>query len=77
MHTIGVIIPTFGIEYSFDILAGIADFFRTRKVRALIAQTNYHHNTSSINDYQYWSSVEYFKSSEVDAVVVVTGVYTS
>ena len=77
MHTIGVIIPTFTIEYSFDILAGISDYFRNCNVRALIAQTNYHHNTSSANDYQYWASVEYFKSAEVDAIIVITGVYTS
>ena len=77
MHTIGVIIPTFTIEYSFDILAGIADFFRDKNVRVLMAQTNYHHNKESANDYQYWASVEYFKSAEVDAIIVITGVYTA
>ncbi|MBR1637886.1 MAG: GGDEF domain-containing protein [Treponema sp.] len=77
MHTIGVLIPTFTIEYSFDVLAGIADFFRDKNVRVLIAQTNYHHNKKSANDYQYWSAVEYFKSAEVEAVIVVTGVFLS
>ena len=77
MHTIGVIIPTFTIEYSFDILAGIADFFRDKNIRVVIAQTNYHHNTESQTDYQYWSAVEYLKSSEVEAIVVITGVYTA
>ncbi|MCR4580344.1 MAG: GGDEF domain-containing protein [Treponema sp.] len=77
MHTIGVIIPTFTIEYSLDILAGISDFFRDKNVKVLIAQTNYRYNAASANDYQYWASVEYFKSAEVDSVIVVTGVYSS
>lgn len=77
MRTIGVIIPTFTIEYSLDVLAGISDFFRGTDARVLIAQTNYLHSADGTSDYQYWSSVEYLKSDEVDAVIVVSGLYAS
>lgn len=75
MKKIGVIIPTFNIEYSADFLNGIYDFYSDKDVKILVAQTKLPHSTVGVYDYQYWSTVEFLFSQEVDALVVASGVY--
>lgn len=75
MKKIGVIIPTFNIEYSTEFLNGVYDFFNGKDVSVIFAQTKLPHSTVGVYDYQYWSSTELLFSQEIDAVIVATGVY--
>ena len=75
MKKIGVIIPTFNIEYSSEFLNGIYDFFKGKDVSVIFAQTKLQHSTQGVYDYQYWSAAELLFSQEIDALIVATGVY--
>ncbi len=75
MKNIAVIIPTFAISYAFDFLSGVSDFAKDKDVRFIFVQTKLPHSTVCIFDYQYWTSMELLRSEEIDAVIVVTGVY--
>ncbi len=75
MRKIGVIIPTFNIEYSAYFLHGIYDYFKDKDVAVVYAQTKLPHSTVGAYDYQYWSSTDLLFSQEVDALIVATGVY--
>jgi len=75
MKKIGVIIPTFNIEYSSEFLKGVYDFFEGKDVSVIFAQTKLPHSTVGLYDYQYWSSTELLFSQEVDALIVASGVY--
>ena len=75
MKKIGVIIPTFNIEYSTEFLNGIYDFFKGKDVSVIFAQTKLPHSTRGVYDYQYWSSTEFLFSQEIDAIISASGVY--
>lgn len=75
MKKIGVLIPTFNIEYSTDFLNGIYDYFSDKDVAVIYAQTKLPHSTVGSYDYQYWSSADLLFSEEVDAIIVAAGVY--
>lgn len=77
MKKIGVLLPTFTIEYCYDILEGICSYFKDKSVQVIISQTKYPHSTECIFDYQHWASVEYLKSKDIDAIIVFSGVYCS
>ena len=75
MKKIGVIIPTFNIEYSTEFLNGIYDYFSDKEVTVIYAKTQLPHSTVGVYDYQYWSSTELLFAQDVDALIVATGVY--
>lgn len=77
MKTIGVLVPYFTIEYSLDVLSGIADFFRDKDVRVIVSQTKIPGKNDGVFDYQYVPSFDYLKSEEVDAIIIASGVYCS
>ena len=77
MKTVAVLIPTFTIEYSLDILSGISDYFRDKDFKVVIAQTRIPGLNQGAFDYQFCSSFELLKSKEIDAYIVVSGVYAS
>ncbi len=77
MKVIAVLIPTFTIEYSIDILSGIADYFKDKEVKVVIIQTRIPGVNQGHFDYQYCTGFEYAKSKEVDAIICVSGVYAS
>ena len=77
MKVIAVLIPTFTIEYSLDILSGISDYFRGKDVKVVIIQTRIPGVNQGAFDYQYCTGFEYAKSKEVDAIISVSGLYAS
>lgn len=77
MKVIAVLIPTFNIEYSLDILSGIADYYRDKPVKVVIIQTRIPGINTGAFDYQYCTGFEYAKSKEFDAIICVSGVYAS
>lgn len=77
MNTIAVLIPSFTLEYSIDVLSGIYDYFSDKDVKVIVAQTKFPHSTIGIFDYQYFTSVEFLKAQDVDAYIVVSGVFTT
>ena len=77
MKVVAVLIPTFTIEYSLDILNGISDYFRNKDVKVVIIQTRIPGVNQSAFDYQYCTGFEYAKSKEVDAIICVSSVYTT
>ena len=77
MKVIAVLIPTFTIEYSLDVLSGISDYFRNKDVKVVIIQTRIPGVNQGAFDYQYCTGFEYAKSKEVDAIISVSGVYAS
>ncbi len=77
MKTIAVLVPTFTIEYSLDVLSGISDYFKDKDVQVIITQTKIHHLNQGAYDFQYCTSFEYLKAKDVDAYIVTSGVYCS
>lgn len=77
MKVIAVLIPTFNVEYSLDVLSGISDYFRGKDVKVVIIQTRIPGINTGAFDYQYCTGIEYAKSKEVDAVICVSGLYAS
>ncbi|MBP5520449.1 MAG: GGDEF domain-containing protein [Treponema sp.] len=77
MKTIAVLIPTFTIEYSLNVLSGIADYFRNKDVRVIIAQTKIPGVNQGAFDYQFCTTFEYLKSKEVDAYIIMSGLYAT
>ena len=77
MKVIAVLIPTFTIEYSLDVLSGISDYFRDKDVKVVIIQTRIPGVNQGAFDYQYCTGFEYAKSKEVDAIICVSGLYAS
>jgi len=75
MKKIAVIITTYNIEYSFDFLSGICDFYKDKDVQLVIAQTKLPHEKYGLFDYQYWNNMEFLKSKDIDAIIVATGVF--
>ena len=75
MKTIAVILPGLIMEYSYDFLRGISSFAQGKDVKFIIAQTKIPHSTVCIFDYQYWTTMEYLRSDEIDAIIVATGLY--
>ena len=77
MKTVAVLIPTFTIEYSLDILSGISDYFRDKEFKVLLAQTKIPGVNDGAYDYQFCTCFDYLKSQEIDAYIFVSGVYAS
>ena len=77
MKVIAVLIPTFNIEYSLDVLSGISDYFRDKEVKVVIIQTRIPGVNAGAFDYQYCTGFEYAKSKEFDAIICVSGLYAS
>ena len=77
MKVIAVLIPTFTIEYSLDVLSGISDYFRDKDAKVVIIQTRIPGINTGAFDYQYCTGFEYAKSKEIDAIISVSGVYAS
>lgn len=77
MKVIAVLIPTFNIEYSLDVLSGISDYFHDKEVKVVIIQTRIPGINTGAFDYQYCTGFEYAKSKEVDAIICVSGLYAS
>lgn len=77
MKIIAVLIPTFTIEYSLDILSGISDYFRGKNVKVVIIQTRIPGVNQGAFDYQYCTGFEYAKAKEIDAIICVSGIYAS
>lgn len=75
MKTVAVIVPGLIIEYSCDFLRGISNFAEGKDIKFVIAQTKTPHSTVCIYDYQYWTSMEFLRSDEIDAIIVATGIY--
>ena len=75
MKKIGVLIPTFNIEYSSEFLNGVYEYFKGKDVSVIFAQTKLPHSTVGVYDYQYWSAAELLFSQEIDALIVASGVY--
>ena len=75
MKKIGVIIPTFNIEYSTEFLHGIYEYFNGKDVTVIFTQTKLPHSTVGMYDYQYWQSAELLFAQEIDALIVATGVF--
>ncbi|SFI76718.1 diguanylate cyclase (GGDEF) domain-containing protein [Treponema bryantii] len=77
MKVIAVLIPTFTIEYSLDVLSGISDYFRGKDAKVVIIQTRIPGINTGAFDYQYCTGFEYAKSKEIDGVICVSGIYAS
>lgn len=75
MKTIAVILPSLIMEYSHDFLRGISSFAKDKDLKFIIAQTKVPHSTVCIFDYQYWTTMEFLRSDEIDAIIVATGLY--
>lgn len=77
MKKIAVLTPTYSTEYSQDFISGIYNYFLDKDVQVIIAQTKFPESKECIYDFQYWSSVSYLKSEEIDLIIVISGVYCS
>lgn len=77
MKKIAVLTPTYSTEYSLEFLSGVYDFFSDKEVQVLIAQSKFSQSKECIYDYQYWSSLSYLASSEIDGIIILSGIYCS
>ncbi len=76
MKNIAVIIHSLTVEYSIEVLHGIADFFTDKDVRLIIAQTKNPHSQVGIFEYHCWSAAEILASETIDAIIIVSGSFS-
>lgn len=77
MKTIAVLIHSFTIEYSLDILNGISKYFENKDVKLIVSQVKIPHSTSGLYEYQCWAASKYLLSQEIDGVIVITGSFST
>lgn len=77
MKNIAVLINSFTVEYSLEVLAGISDFFEDKNVRLIISQTNIPKYALGLYEYQNWLGEYLISSKEIDAVIVISGSYAT
>lgn len=77
MINIGVLVHSLTSEYSIKILNGITDFYKDKEVRLIIAQTRTPYADTTVYGYQCWTSTAFLNTPELDALIVLSGEYTS
>jgi len=77
MVNIGVLVHSLTSEYSINILNGITDFFKDKEVRLIIAQAKTPYADNTAYGYQCWSTTSFLNTPELDALIVLSGEFTS
>lgn len=77
MKNIAVLINSFAVEYSLEILSGISDFFEDKDVRLVISQTSVPKYSLGLYEYQNWVGKCLTSSKEIDAIIIVSGSYAT
>lgn len=77
MKKIGVMVPSYSIEYGLELLNGIQNFFSDKDVKVIITQTKFPHSTVGAFDYQYWEGAKLLQAEDVDVIILATGIYLS
>lgn len=76
MKTIAVLIHSFSIEYSLDVLNGIVKFYENKDVKVVIGQIRIPHSVYGMYEYQYWSGAKLLSSDEIDGIIAITGSFS-
>ncbi len=73
MKNIAVLIFDLTVEYNIVVVDGIIDYLKKKDdVHVIISTINAPHNEAFQYDYQYWTALEFIKSDNIDAAIVVT-----
>jgi len=73
MKTIAIVIHSFTIEYSLDVLNGISKFYENKDVRLVMVQVKIPHCNVGLYEYQCWSMAELLTSNEIDGIIIISG----
>lgn len=77
MKKIAVLVHSLTVEYTLSVLGGITEYCKDKDISLIIGQVRSPHSDSGIFDYQYWSCASYLFSKEIDAIVIVSGSFSS
>ena len=78
MKNIAVLIQSFTVEYSINILNGISSYFTDKEnYRLIIGQTKNPNYKLGLYEYQYWAAEELLLSDEIDGIILISGSYSS
>lgn len=75
MKKIVLLVPFFHTEYSMQLVSGIAEFFKDKPVKLIIAKTEFPKGNNGLYDYQYWNLTEFVKTKEIDAYIIASAFY--
>jgi len=75
MKKIVLLVPFFHTNYSMELVSGVADFFKDKPVKLIIAKTEFPKGNNGLYDYQYWNLTELVKTKEVDAYIIASAFY--
>lgn len=77
MKKIAIFVQSITIEYSIEILTGIADFYKDKDVKLIIGQIKAPSSAKGIYEYQNWSAAHYLISDDIDGILLVAGGFPS
>ncbi len=77
MKKIAIFVQSITIEYSIEILTGIADFYKDKDVKLIIGQIKAPSSAKGIYEYQNWSAAHYLVSKDIDGILLVAGGFPS
>lgn len=77
MKTIAVLINSFTIEYSLDVLNGIAKFYEDKDVKLVIGQVKVPHCNIGLYEYQCWAGAQLLTSGEIDGAIIIAGSFST
>lgn len=73
MKKIAVLVSELTTNYNFSVLEGIENFFKDKEdVRFIISTLCQPAKKENSYDYQYWTAIDLLKSSDIDALIVIT-----
>lgn len=75
MKKVVLLIPFLHTDYSMELATGVAEFFKDKPVKLIVAKTELPQGNNGLYDYQYWNLTELVKTKEIDAYIVASAVY--
>ena len=75
MKKLALLVPFLNTDYCMEIVTGVAEYFKDKPVKLVIAKTELPKNNTGLYDYQNWNLTELIRSEEFDAYIVGSALY--
>ena len=75
MKKLALLVPFLNTDYCMEIVTGVAEYFKDKTVKLVIAKTELPKNNTGLYDYQNWNLTELIRSEEFDAYIVGSALY--
>jgi len=75
LKKIAVLAPDFSVEHCTDFMQGVSQYFKDKDALVYFTHAKFNKFSPESFDYQYWSSVDVLKAEEIQAYIVISGVF--